>query len=119
MVENLGGFEGSGVLQRRCALKPQSATPIKRMLLNLGLTVQALILLQACTEYEPSHDAIIRQDLLTIIETLGSPCEQVSEFELTTDFTYAVTCESGDRYRIYVNPEGRVHVKKHDNGDHK
>ena len=100
-------------------MKPKSATRIKRILLNLGLTAQALILLQACTEHEPSHEAIIRQDLLTIIETLGSPCEQVSEFEFTTDFTYSVTCESGDRYRISVNPEGRVHVKEHDNGDQK
>jgi len=100
-------------------MKPQTATRTKRILLNLGLTVQALILLQACTEQEPSHESIIRQDLLSIIETLGSPCEQVSEFEFTTDFTYSVTCESGDRYRIYVNPEGRVHVKEHDNGDQK
>ena len=81
--------------------------------------VQALILLGACTEHEPSHEAIIRQDLLTIIETLGSPCEQVSEFESTTDFSYSVTCETGDRYRISVNPEGRVHLQEHENGNQK
>ena len=81
--------------------------------------VQALILLGACTEHEPSHEAIIRQDLLAIIETLGSPCEQVSRFESTTNFSYSVTCETGDRYRISVNPEGRVHIQEHENGNQK
>ena len=100
-------------------MKPEAATRIKRILINLGLTVQALILLQACTEHEPSHEAIIRQDLLTIIETLGSPCEQVSEFESNTEFSYSVTCETGDRYRISVNPEGRVHLQEHENGNQK
>ena len=87
---------------------------MKQKLIRFGLTVQTLMLLQACTEHEPSHEAIIRQDLLTIIETLGSPCEQVSEFESATEFSYSVTCETGDRYRISVNPEGLVHIKEHD-----
>jgi len=100
-------------------MKPDTATWIKRTLIKLGLMVQALILLQACTEHEPSHEAIIRQDLLTIIETLGSPCEQVSEYESATEFSYSVTCETGDRYRISVNPEGRVHIQEHENGNQK
>jgi len=119
MAGNLGRFEGPGVLPRAWAMKPDTATWIKRTLVNLGLTVQALVILQACTEHEPSHESIIRQDLLTIIETLGSPCEQVSEFEPTTEFSYSVTCETGDRYRISVNPEGRIHIKEHDSGDQK
>ena len=86
---------------------------MKHKLICFGLTVQILMLLQACTEHEPSHEVIIRQDLLTIIETLGSPCEQVSEFESASEFSYSVTCETGDRYRISVNPEGRVHIKEH------
>ena len=100
-------------------MKPDTATWIKRTLIKLGLMVQALIILQACTEHEPSHEAIIQQDLLTIIETLGSPCEQISEFESTTDFSYSVTCETGDRYRISVNPEGRVHIQEHESGNQK
>jgi len=87
---------------------------MKQKLICIGLMVQTLMLLQACTEHEPSHEAIIRQDLLTIIETLGSPCEQVSEFESATEYSYSVTCQTGDRYRISVNPEGRVHIKEQD-----
>jgi hypothetical protein len=61
-----------------------------------------------------AHEAIIRQDLLTIIETLGSPCDEVSEFESPAEHACSVSCETGDRYRISVNPEGRVHIREQD-----
>jgi hypothetical protein len=87
---------------------------MRRKLIYFGLVAPALIFLQSCTEKEPSHDAIIREDLLTIIETLGEPCEQVSDFEPTPGISYSVTCDTGDRYLLSVSPEGKVDIKDHD-----
>ncbi len=83
---------------------------IKRLL----LVSLAGLLVSACDRKEDSHEDIVRADLLIIIDSLGSPCEQVLEYETTEELAYTVNCESGDRYLISVNPQGRVDVQTHD-----
>lgn len=87
-----------------------------RMKRNLTLPVFAALasmFLQACTE-PPSHEEIIREDLLEIIETLGEPCGQVVGFEAKPGISYSVTCETGDHYEISVSPEGKINIRNHD-----
>ena len=86
---------------------------MKRNLTPPALAALALFILQACTE-PPSHEEIIREDLLDIIETLGEPCEQVSDFEAQPEISYSVNCETGDQYMISVSPEGKVHISSQD-----
>ena len=110
----MGRLKGSCTFQGPRTLKPGEVIRMTRKLTSFLLVVLMLIALQSCTETEPSHDAIIREDLLSIIETLGEPCKQVSDFEPTPGISYSVTCDTGDRYLLSVSPEGKVDIKDHD-----
>ena len=80
--------------------------------INSLLLVSLLsLLVTACDRQEDSHEDIVKADLLLIIDSLGSPCDQVLEYEAMEELTYTVSCESGDSYHVSVNPQGRVHVK--------
>lgn len=114
MVGDMGRLKGSCAFQGPRALKTGAANRVTRKLTDFLMAALVLIALQSCTETEPSHDAIIREDLLSIIETLGEPCEQVSDFEPTPGISYSVTCDTGDRYLLSVSPEGKVDIKDHD-----
>lgn len=78
---------------------------------NLLLIFLASVLVLACDKKEDSHEDIVRADLLLIIDSLGSPCDQVVEYEASGELAYTVNCESGDSYLISVNPQGRVDVQ--------
>ncbi len=71
-------------------------------------------LVVACDHKEPSHEDIVRADLAIVIDSLGSPCKQVLEYEATGELEYTVHCQTGDRYIISVNPQGRVDLKAHE-----
>ena len=53
-----------------------------------------------------------RQDLFTVITLHGMPCGEVVSYVVRGDNDYVATCKDGNRYRVYVNPEGRVVVQK-------
>ena len=87
-------------------------TDIKmRFIKNLLLVSLGATLVTACERKEESHEDIVKADLLLIIDSLGSPCEQVLEYEATEELAYTVSCESGDSYLISVNPQGRVDIQ--------
>lgn len=67
--------------------------------------------MSGCIESEKTHEEIIREDLLIIIDELGSPCGRVVDHELKEELAYTVKCESGHIYSISVNPEGRVTIE--------
>jgi hypothetical protein len=52
------------------------------------------------------------QDLQATIVLNGQPCDQVVGVKRTADSDYVATCKDGNRYRIFVNPQGRVVVQK-------
>ena len=81
---------------------------------SLILIVLLGLLITACDRKESSHADIISADLAIIIDSLGSPCKKVLEYESTGELEYTVKCQSGDRYIISVNPQGRVDLKKHE-----
>ena len=85
-----------------------------RLKLPLLVLIIASTLLAGCAGKHKTHDEIVRADLATIIESLGSPCKKVLNYKATGALAYSVSCESGQQYLISVNPQGRVGVKPHE-----
>lgn len=59
-----------------------------------------------------AEDASVQKDLTAVIALHGLPCGQVVSFERRGENDYIATCQDGNRYRVYVNPQGRVVVEK-------
>ena len=63
----------------------------------------------------PSHaqdDAGLRKDLTSVIALLGLPCGQVIRVTRLGENDNIAVCKDGNRYRVYINDEGRVVAKK-------
>jgi hypothetical protein len=59
-----------------------------------------------------ADDEALKKDLTAVIALQGFPCgEVVAATELAKD-DYAATCKDGNKYRVYMNAEGRVVVEK-------
>jgi hypothetical protein len=42
----------------------------------------------------------------------GMPCDQVVNVIRNADSDYIASCKDGNRYHVFVNPQGRVVVQK-------
>ena len=58
-----------------------------------------------------SDDAFGR-DLKVTIALQGLPCDEIVNSQRNGDSDYVATCKDGNRYHIFVNPQGRVVVQK-------
>jgi hypothetical protein len=56
----------------------------------------------------------IGQDLAAVIALQGLPCGKVVSARQQGPDDYVATCQDGNRYRVYVNADGRVVVAKVD-----
>jgi hypothetical protein len=75
----------------------------------------ALILSLAALFAWPSlaaQDVALLKDLTSVIMLLGSPCDQVVSAKRQADNDHIASCRNGDRYRVFVNAEGRVVAQK-------
>jgi hypothetical protein len=52
------------------------------------------------------------KDLKATIALQGQPCDKVVNAKRNGDSDYVATCQDGNRYHVYVDPNGRVVVKK-------
>ena len=59
-----------------------------------------------------AEDAALLKDLTSVIALLGLPCGQVVRAKRQADNDHFATCKNGYRYRVFVNPEGRVVAQK-------
>ena len=59
-----------------------------------------------------TDDAALLKDLTSVIMLLGLPCEQVVSAKRQADNDHIALCKNGNRYRIFVNTEGRVVAQK-------
>lgn len=57
-------------------------------------------------------DASLRKDLTSVIALLGLPCGQVVSVKRLGENDNLAVCKDGNRYRVYINPEGRVVAQK-------
>lgn len=60
--------------------------------------------------YAPAHadDASLRKDLTAVIALLGLPCGEVTQAVRQAENDHVASCRNGIRYRVFVNPAGRV-----------
>ena len=59
-----------------------------------------------------ADDPAVLKDLTAVIALHGQPCGQVVSASKQGENDYIATCRDGSRYRVFVNPEGRVVVLK-------
>jgi hypothetical protein len=63
---------------------------------------------------DAASDVTVTQDLTAVIALQGQPCGQVVSAAQQGEDDYLATCQDGNRYRIFVNEDGRVVVEKLD-----
>jgi hypothetical protein len=73
-------------------------------------TVLAALLLPL-TAFAANDPAQLR-DLTAVIALQGLPCGEVTSYEVKGDRDFVATCKDGNKYRVFVNAEGRVVVRK-------
>jgi hypothetical protein len=59
-----------------------------------------------------ADDASIGKDLQATIVLQGHPCDQIVASKRNADSDYVATCKDGNRYHVFVSPQGRVVVEK-------
>jgi hypothetical protein len=74
----------------------------------------ALIFMTAATggAHLAVADVSSNKDLMATIALNGMPCDQVIDVKRNADSDYIATCKDGNRYHIFVSPQGRVVVQK-------
>lgn len=59
-----------------------------------------------------ADDAAQRKDLTAVIALQGLPCGEVVSYVARGENDFIASCKDGNRYRVYVNDQGRVIVQK-------
>ena len=70
-----------------------------------GLIWLAALLAAPCAV---ADDPGLLKDLSAVMALLGVPCGKVVEATRQQENDHLVTCQSGHRYRIFINQQGRV-----------
>jgi hypothetical protein len=63
---------------------------------------------------ETPGDVSVAEDLTAVIALQGLPCGKVVSARQQGQDDYVAECQDGNRYRVYVNADGRVVVDKLD-----
>jgi hypothetical protein len=61
---------------------------------------------------EPGSDVTVATDLTAVIALQSMPCGKVVSTRKEGENDYLATCQDGNRYRVFVNADGRVIVTK-------
>ena len=75
----------------------------------------ALIVVMTAFFAKPSlaaDEVSLAKDMTAVIALLGLPCGQVVSVKRLGDNDHIASCQDGNRYRVYLNPEGRVVAQK-------
>lgn len=77
-----------------------------RMLLAVGF----IAALPAVASLAQDEEAL-KKDLTAVIALHGKPCGEVVAVKVLAENDYAASCKDGNKYRVYLNAEGRVVVE--------
>lgn len=80
--------------------------------LKAGALATLVPMLLAAPMLAADDDASVRKDLTSVIALQGLPCGQVVSFVRQGESDYIASCQDGNRYHVFVNPQGRVVVQK-------
>lgn len=61
---------------------------------------------------QAADDPALSRDLTSTIHLLGLPCGQVVSSTRQGSNDHIATCKDGNRYRVFLNPRGKVVAKK-------
>ncbi len=77
-------------------------------------TASLIITMWACfaAPSRAAEDVSVLKDLTSVIALLGLPCGQVVSAQLLKEKDHLATCKDGNRYRVFLNAEGRVVAQK-------
>ena len=59
-----------------------------------------------------AENVTLLKDLTAVIMLLGMPCGQVVSARRQADNDHIASCKNGNRYRIFLNAQGRVVAHK-------
>jgi len=76
--------------------------------------VTTLVAATSLAAEEPSSDVTVAKDLTAVIALQGLPCGEVISARQQGEDDYIASCKDGNRYRVFVNADGRVMVEKLD-----
>lgn len=79
--------------------------------------IQSMTLIVVATMFfagvsQASDDVSITKDMTAVIALLGLPCGNVVSVVKKGDNDHIASCENGNRYRVFLNSEGRVVAEK-------
>lgn len=80
-----------------------------RKSMGIGIMVAALTVPLAGPALSADQ---LSKDLTSTIALLGLPCGQVVSSKRLKDNDYIAVCKDKNRYRVYVNEQGRVVAQK-------
>ena len=63
---------------------------------------------------DAASEVTVARDLTAVIALQGLPCGQVVSATEQGENDYVASCQDGNRYRVFVNADGRVVVEKLD-----
>ncbi len=83
----------------------------------MKITVNRFILLSAAAlsfsiYVQAADNSALARDLTATLSLLGLPCGQVVNVVTQGNRDHLVTCSDKNRYRVYVNAQGRVTAEK-------
>ena len=89
---------------------------MSRLLQSLALVAAAIMSYPGTTlaTDPPAGDVPVATDLAAVIALQGMPCGKVVSASQLGQDDYVASCQDGNRYRVFVNAEGRVVVEKID-----
>lgn len=75
-------------------------------------TLLALLTVIASVPSRAADDVALLKDLTSVIALLGMPCGQVVSATRLKENDHIATCKDRNRYRVFINAEGRVVAQK-------
>ena len=87
---------------------------IERSLALVAATMLSGSGISLAAEEEAASDVTVAQDLTAVIALQGKPCGRVVSAAQQGEDNDLASCENGNRYRVFVNEDGRVIVEKLD-----
>jgi hypothetical protein len=82
------------------------------MALRIGCLSMIIIAALGGAPLLAADDASLSKDLKATIALQGLPCDKLLTAKRNGDSDYTAACQDGNRYHIFVNPQGRVIVQK-------
>ena len=77
-----------------------------------GWAFVALLAAFCAAPSRAADDPALLKDLTSVIALLSLPCGQVVSATRLKDNDHLATCQDGNRYRVFINAEGRVVAQK-------